>query len=70
MSKKGKAGAITNTRGLFSEAHDAGKGDKPRDIDKKKFDDNFEIIDWKGADGEDRKKLVVKSGKRTRIHYR
>jgi hypothetical protein len=65
----GKKGAISNTRGLFSEAHDAGKGDKPRQVDQKKYDVHFDDIDWEDSSGAKRKKVVVKMGNRTRIHY-
>jgi hypothetical protein len=67
---KGNVGHISNTRGLFSEAHGAGKGDKPRSLDKKKFDVQFEAIDWEDSGGTKRKKIVVTNGKRTTYHYR
>jgi hypothetical protein len=66
---KGNVGHISNTRGLFSEAHGAGKGDKPRSLDKKKFDVQFEAIDWEDSGGSKRKKIIVTNGKRTTYHY-
>lgn len=69
MNAHGKAGHITNSRGLF-DAHGAGKGDTPRELDKKTFDINFETINWTDAGGTTRKKHVVKIGKRTIIHYK
>ena len=27
----------------------AGKGDKPRPVDKKEFDSNFDKIEWRGS---------------------
>lgn len=63
---KGSAGAITNTRGLFN--HGAGKGDKPREVNRKLFDAHFDEIKW-GPDN-DKKKLVVKQGARTVIIYK
>ena len=69
MNSGGK-GAITNSRGLFSEAHGTGKGDKPRDVDKKKYDTHFDVIDWEDRGGSKRQKVVVTKGKRTITHYR
>jgi hypothetical protein len=66
----GKKGAISNTRGIFSGPHDAGKGDQPRALDKQKYDLNFETINWRNSDGSPRKKHVVRFNNRTRIHYR
>lgn len=70
MNAHGKAGHISNSRGLFSGAHDAGKGDKPRSLNKEKFDLHFETIDWTDDSGASRKKHVVKIGTRTIIHYK
>lgn len=44
----------------------AGKGDKPRPINKKEFDNNFDKIEWS-----DRKKLELKTqrkGKKTYVY--
>jgi len=38
----------------------AGKGDKPRPIDKKIFDTNFDKIDWKKKNTETTEKKTVK----------
>lgn len=70
MNAHGKAGHITNSRGLFDSHTGAGKGDKPRELDKKKYDMHFESIDWTDSSGRDRKKHVVRIGKRTIIHYK
>lgn len=40
----------------------AGKGDKPRPVDKKQFDKNFEHINWRVKESADSIKKV-KSGK-------
>ena len=42
----------------------AGKGDKPRPVDKKVFDKNFDSISWKTS-SEEPKQGVTKKGKTT-----
>lgn len=72
MKSGRSAGAITNTRGLFNGAagHPAGKGDKSRITNDKAFRANLEEINWKDGKGSDRKKIVIKQGKRTTIIYK
>lgn len=41
----------------------AGKGDKPRPVDKKSFNNNFDQINWTAA--ETSKEAVKKKGKTT-----
>lgn len=40
----------------------AGKGDKPRPVDKKEFDKNFDNIKWVTSE---ERESVVKKGKKT-----
>lgn len=40
----------------------AGKGDKPRPVDKKEFDKNFDNIKWTASE---ERESVLKKGKKT-----
>jgi hypothetical protein len=42
----------------------AGKGSKPRPINRKKFDENFNNIDWVSKNNEADKNYNVKKGKK------
>lgn len=43
----------------------AGKGDKPRPVDKKQFDNNFDEIVWKKDNSSNVKSSSTKKGKTT-----
>ena len=67
MPKKG--GAARNTRSLFTGAHGAGKGDKPREMDRQTFEKNYDQIDWRETKAVRCVKILNKVGKRTIIQY-
>jgi len=45
----------------MGKAHSAGKGDQPRTVDKKKYDRNFDAINWKRKREEEKKKRRKRS---------
>lgn len=42
----------------------AGKGDKPRPVNRKKFDNNFNEINWVSKDNGEIRSFIVKKGKK------
>lgn len=42
----------------------AGKGDRYRPVKKKKFDANFDIVNWVSKEGREIRNYIVKKGKR------
>jgi hypothetical protein len=46
----------------------AGKGDKPRPVDKKVYDKNFDSIKWENFEKEECKK-ILKKGNKTKYSY-
>jgi hypothetical protein len=63
-------GHARNTRSLFNGAHDAGKGDVPRDVDREKFESNYEEIRWTDEHGTSRVKRIIKLPRKTVYIYK
>ena len=49
-------------------SNQAGKGDKPRPINKKQFDSNFDKISFKSEKEKSTKQVKIKNGKTTYIY--
>lgn len=62
-------GGSRNTRDVGLSSHGgAGKGDAPRDVDKRTFDDNYDDIDWTVSKPSKKRTIKVNDGRTITVY--